>query len=237
MQENIERFIDKKTRNLNEDDRDELKTLMIESKINIEKLRKKYKEYKKDTVSTQNKGRSQSRMNDITRWIKNKEIKTYLDVGCSEASITEELAKYVKAEESYGVDVKISKENTEQVTFIENKPDTLPFEDNKFDLITAFMALHHFRDISVMLDEIYRVLKPGGIFIIREHDVRNREFGIFLNKVHILYAIINDEEIDMGRYNNKETWSKKHINPKGFKFRGLKMKKDIFNSYYACYQK
>lgn len=237
MQKNIDIFIDKKIRYINDDDRTELKALMNNSEININKLKRKYKEYKKNTELTQNTGRSQSRINDIMRWLKNKKIEAYLDVGCSEASITEELAKYIKAEEAYGVDIKISKENTEYVTFIENTPDALPFEDNKFDLITGFMALHHFRDINIMLDEIYRVLKPGGLFIIREHDVRDRDFGIFLNKVHLLYAIINDEDIDMGRYNNKETWSKKYIIPKGFRFKGLNIKRDIFNSYYACYQK
>jgi len=39
------------------------------------------------------------------------------------------------------------------------------YPDNHFDLIYAFSVLHHFKDMSVMLDELYRVLKPGGVII------------------------------------------------------------------------
>ncbi len=39
------------------------------------------------------------------------------------------------------------------------------FADNSFDLIYAHAVLHHFQDMDVLLEELYRVLKPGGMII------------------------------------------------------------------------
>lgn len=40
--------------------------------------------------------------------------------------------------------------------------EDLPFEDESFDLIYSWGVLHHTPDIRKAIDEIYRVLKPGG---------------------------------------------------------------------------
>jgi len=39
------------------------------------------------------------------------------------------------------------------------------YADNHFDLVYAHSVLHHFKDIKVLLEELHRVLKPGGIVI------------------------------------------------------------------------
>jgi SAM-dependent methyltransferase len=41
----------------------------------------------------------------------------------------------------------------------------LPFHDNSFDLITANMLVEHLSDPQSQFCEIFRVLRPGGIFI------------------------------------------------------------------------
>lgn len=45
---------------------------------------------------------------------------------------------------------------------------TLSFNDNSFDLITCFGVLHHIPNVSYVITELYRCLKPGGILLIRE---------------------------------------------------------------------
>jgi len=39
------------------------------------------------------------------------------------------------------------------------------YPDNYFDKIYAYSVLHHFKDMSVILQELHRVLKPGGVII------------------------------------------------------------------------
>lgn len=42
----------------------------------------------------------------------------------------------------------------------------LPFKDNSFDRVYSTGVLHHTPDIKQCIDEVYRVLKPGGVFIM-----------------------------------------------------------------------
>lgn len=39
------------------------------------------------------------------------------------------------------------------------------FPDNHFDLVYAHAVLHHFKDMTVLLEELQRILKPGGVVI------------------------------------------------------------------------
>ena len=44
----------------------------------------------------------------------------------------------------------------------------MPFEDESFDLIVCFSVLHHIPNVSTVIREMYRVLNPGGIALLRE---------------------------------------------------------------------
>jgi len=195
-------------------------------------------------------GRSASRVKDINKWLnslKRKKDVKYLDVGCSEASITETIANALnlKMGDIYGCDIFIIEEPGGKVIFTPSTPTSLPYKDGEFDLVTTFQALHHFTDPDIMLSEIHRVLKPRGVYIIREHDVRDPSFGVYLDVVHALYSVvINSEKTPESFvttyesfYHNKEAWSRDYIVPAGFKFAGLVKTNDQFNSYYARYFK
>jgi SAM-dependent methyltransferase len=45
---------------------------------------------------------------------------------------------------------------------------SLPFPDGSFDLIFGIDVLHHISNVPRLLNEIHRVLKPNGIFFVRE---------------------------------------------------------------------
>jgi ubiquinone/menaquinone biosynthesis C-methylase UbiE len=63
----------------------------------------------------------------------------------------------------------------------------LPFEDNSFNLITSFGSLHHIPNVTYVLEEMIRVLQPGGYILIREPmismgDWRKKRRGLTKNE-------------------------------------------------------
>ncbi len=50
----------------------------------------------------------------------------------------------------------------------------LLFEDEAFDTVSICCGLHHLPDVNAVLDEMKRVLKPEGFFIIREQFCDNQ---------------------------------------------------------------
>ncbi|MGJ8737351.1 bifunctional demethylmenaquinone methyltransferase/2-methoxy-6-polyprenyl-1,4-benzoquinol methylase UbiE, partial [Zobellia laminariae] len=49
--------------------------------------------------------------------------------------------------------------------------ENLPFEANSFDAITVAFGVRNFETLEKGLDEIYRVLAPGGTFVVLETSV------------------------------------------------------------------
>lgn len=56
--------------------------------------------------------------------------------------------------------------------------ESLPFADNSFERVIMVDALHHVIDHADTAHEMFRVLKPGGILVIEEPDIRT--FGVKL---------------------------------------------------------
>ncbi len=56
--------------------------------------------------------------------------------------------------------------------------ETLPFADNSFERVLMVDALHHVIHHADTAREMFRVLKPGGLLIIEEPDIRT--FGVKL---------------------------------------------------------
>ena len=104
-----------------------------------------------------------------------KEDDIILDVGCGGGINLKRMAQ--KAKKVYGIDysiesVKLSREVNEdnikkgKVEVLEGNVQSLPFDDNTFDIVTAFETVYFWPDIKNSFGEVKRVLKPGGIFLI-----------------------------------------------------------------------
>ena len=98
-----------------------------------------------------------------------------LDIGCSGGRYVEALTR--NGIRTYGIDtsfvaLKFAKTKINEAFFIQANAIHLPFKNECFDLVLCIELLHHFDGsfLEIILDEISRVTKPGGILI---SDLRN----------------------------------------------------------------
>jgi len=78
------------------------------------------------------------------------------------------------------------------IDVIEQWSERLPFADGEFDVVFARAVLHHTSDLGRACAEMFRVLRPGGIFVaVREHVIsREGDLQAFLDDhpLHHLYG-------------------------------------------------
>ncbi len=61
------------------------------------------------------------------------------------------------------------------------KAEALSFDDASFDLVTCRIAPHHFDSIPAFIGEVFRVLKPAGLFGLVDNVVVPGSVGDFVN--------------------------------------------------------
>ena len=67
---------------------------------------------------------------------------------------------------------KIATQNlSDKIEMVVGDSENIPFPDNYFDAITVSFGIRNFETLEKGLAEIYRVLKPGGVFVILETSV------------------------------------------------------------------
>lgn len=77
-----------------------------------------------------------------------------------------------------------------------NKGSIFRLADNRVDLITCFVTLHHVLQPKLIIRELARILRPKGYLIVREHDCKNERSlrAKYLNFVHAYMLIAGVEE-------------------------------------------
>lgn len=117
-----------------------------------------------------------------------------LEVGCGPASALFEAISLLNPDRAVGLDIDeemLAAAREEAATrgyfpdFVEAKIEEIPFEDSSFDLVICFEVLHHAEDWRKAVEEIARVLKPGGHLLSREaiSPVRFRWLAWFLHEI------------------------------------------------------
>ena len=104
-----------------------------------------------------------------------------LDIGCGTGLLS---LKFLEAAECTidGIDLtedmlniwkdKIEKLNlSNRVKIKSGNAENLEFEDSTFDIVASTVTMHHVKDKQPTLNQIYRILKPKGRFIIGDLDV------------------------------------------------------------------
>ena len=97
-----------------------------------------------------------------------------LDIACGTGLLLKNLAERDDHPALIGIDrvpamLDAAKENIGQAaTLLEGEAENLPFDDARFDLITSTNALHYFPDATAALQEMRRVISPGGNLVITD---------------------------------------------------------------------
>jgi ubiquinone/menaquinone biosynthesis C-methylase UbiE len=97
-----------------------------------------------------------------------------LDVGCGNGSYTTAMA--AGFDEAWGIEVEpirleefkraIADQPEGRISLRQMSAETLEFPDNYFDVVTAIETIEHIENLDRAVTEIYRVLEPGGVFLI-----------------------------------------------------------------------
>ncbi len=120
---------------------------------------------------------------------------TILDIGCGGGGTIHKLARIATNGKVYGIDfsnesVMVSRMTNKQsiqmgrVEIQQSSVSCLPFSDSMFDLVTAVNTHNYWPDLVTDMQEILRVLKPGGNLTIigsvykgGKYDKRNQKFA------------------------------------------------------------
>lgn len=135
-----------------------------------------------------------------------------LDVGCGAGFLTNELAlcgHHVTGVDSSASSLAIARQHdaTKTVNYIEANAYKLPFDDNSFNVVCAMDFLEHIDNPSLVIQEISRVLRPGGKFIF--HTFNRNFFSWFIiikmvewfipntpKNMHVLRLFIKPRELE-----------------------------------------
>lgn len=102
----------------------------------------------------------------VLEWLDPKPDESILDLGCGDGQLTQRIVaagarvaaidaspEMIAAARSRGIDAQ------------EGSAESLPFADRSFDAVFSNAVLHWVRGQDAMMDEVHRVLKPGGRFV------------------------------------------------------------------------
>jgi demethylmenaquinone methyltransferase/2-methoxy-6-polyprenyl-1,4-benzoquinol methylase len=94
-----------------------------------------------------------------------------LDLCCGSGQSTQFLVKY--SQNVTGLDaspksLQRARQNVPEASYVEAFAEKIPFADNYFDVVHTSAALHEMQpeQLRQIIQEVYRVLKPGGVFTL-----------------------------------------------------------------------
>lgn len=134
-----------------------------------------------------------------------KKINTVVDIGAGNTQLTLEFCRKFNVNDVYVIDRYCEerfvdlreKEDNFDIKYIQSSGTYIGLKDNICDFLIAFVVIHHVDDIPNLILEIKRIVKPGGMVFVREHDVRTNRDVEYIDKVHLKFG----EEHSSGKTN------------------------------------
>ena len=149
---------------------------------------------------------NQPRFEFFDRYVTNWQGLKVLDIGCGGgfscefmaqrgaiASGLDQSQKCIQIAQTHAVSNKF------EIDYRHGLAENLPYEANTFDLVVCVDVLEHVADLSRVISEAYRVLRPNGLFLF---DTINRNIKSKLIMIWLLENIL--QEIPFGVHD----WSK-----------------------------
>lgn len=102
----------------------------------------------------------------VLEWLDAKPGESILDLGCGDGQLTQRIA--VTGAKVVGVDASpemLAAARSAGIDAREGRAESLPFADRSFDAVFSNAALHWVRDQDAMMEQVRRVLRPGGRFV------------------------------------------------------------------------
>ncbi len=109
--------------------------------------------------------------------ISNKQV---AEIGCGRGGGSAWLAHHKQPAHITGVDLSTNaihfcrqRHQASNLSYIQGDAEDLPFENESLDIVLNLESSHHYPNMAKFLEEVFRVLKPGGHFLLadyREHD-------------------------------------------------------------------
>ncbi|MDB5014433.1 MAG: class SAM-dependent methyltransferase [Daejeonella sp.] len=158
-----------------------------------------------------------------------KQINGYMEIGSTGRYISE-LRKHLQVEEPVYLLNDIAPSNSPgdimergQLSKLGNFIDIKQYAplnsaviaDESLDLITCYIGVHHCPEekLNPFISSLYKSLRTGGMFIIRDHDVRTPEMAVFVSLVHTVFNLgLNEtyefEKNDYKNFKPADEWSR-----------------------------
>lgn len=128
---------------------------------------------------------------------------TILDVGCGGGKNIARMLQRSQGSTVYGIDyseesvaisTKVNQKHIGTRCFItQGNVMQLPYEEAKFDLVTAYETVYFWPDLEKAFSEVYRVLKPGGVFSFSYGDERSSTMRYWATEIEAMRILPLDE--------------------------------------------
>lgn len=95
-----------------------------------------------------------------------------LDLGCGEGQIARALCRANEVIEIIGLDPSNAQLSNARnvaspaISYVQGAAEQVPFADGSFDGVVCCLAIEHCEDVDRVLNEVARVLGPGGLFFL-----------------------------------------------------------------------
>lgn len=166
--------------------------------------------------------------------IHNLDIKPHdnvIDLCCGTGDLSEIIKKQQPYANITGIDfsynmLEIAKSKNPDITFLQGDVTNLPYQDNYFDFAIMGFGLRNIQNAEKAVEEVYRILKPGGTFVHLDFGQKN-----IISRIYdkITPFIIKNFTENTFPYNylieSKKIFSTPQELIKDFESKGFKLKK------------